>query len=195
MADLIDRTDSPVKTEPPPVDDVPSHGSVDLTTDTDDEILKPEIIEPESAENEELEKHESDEICDTQSSGENDAENTDTKEIIQDGDMVEVETQECNAESLQDISETGEDKKEINENDNLENDVLSEAENAETVAPIEDSEITTETGNEPVGEIEEELEIGENENMESDSDAPEEVNDTNHWSIFLGRHKSSVTHH
>ena len=73
--EVIDRTDTPVKPGPPPVDDVPSHESVDLTTDTDDEISKPE-----SGEIEELEK--SDEICDTQSTGsilgENGAENTDT---------------------------------------------------------------------------------------------------------------------
>ena len=77
--DLIDRTDIPVKSEPPPLDAVPSHVSVDLTTDTDDEISKPQNIEPERVENE-LEK--SDEICDTTSTasvlGKNDAENTDT---------------------------------------------------------------------------------------------------------------------
>ena len=75
--DLLDRTDIPVKSEPPPLDAVPSLESVDLTTDTDDEISNPENIE-----NEESELEKSDEICDTQSTasvlGENDAENTDT---------------------------------------------------------------------------------------------------------------------
>ena len=69
--DLID-TDSPAKTEPPPLESVPCHVSVDLTSD--DEISNPENIQPERVENE-LEK--SDEICDTQRTGsvlgENDA--------------------------------------------------------------------------------------------------------------------------
>jgi len=60
-------------TEPPPLEDVPSHVSVDLTINTDDET---------DVENEESEFEKSDEICDTESAGsirgENDAENTDT---------------------------------------------------------------------------------------------------------------------
>ena len=51
--DFIDRTDSLVKTEPPPLDELPGHRSVVLTTDTDDEILKLENSDPESVENEE----------------------------------------------------------------------------------------------------------------------------------------------
>ena len=65
------------KSEKMPADAVASHASVDLTIDTDDEISEPENIEPESVENEESELEKSDEICDTQSTGENDAEYTD----------------------------------------------------------------------------------------------------------------------
>ena len=81
--DLVDRTYSLLdRTEPPPLEDVPCHESVDLTIDTDHEISKPDNIQPERVENE-LEK--SDEICDTQSTasvlGENDAD-TDVPEEV-----------------------------------------------------------------------------------------------------------------
>ena len=84
--------DIPVKTEPPPLDTIPSHVSVDLIIDTDDEISNPANIEPESVENDELEK--SDEICDTQSTGivggENDVENTNTDVPKEVNDLINI---------------------------------------------------------------------------------------------------------
>ena len=60
-------------TEPPPLEDVPSHVSVDLTINTDDET---------DVENEESEFEKPNEICDTEIAGSalgvNDAEDTDT---------------------------------------------------------------------------------------------------------------------
>ena len=64
--------DDAKKTEKMHADDIPSHGNVDLTINTEDKISKPENIE-----NEESEFEKSDGICDKQSTGENDAEYTD----------------------------------------------------------------------------------------------------------------------
>jgi len=52
-----------VNTEPPPLDELPGHVSVEITTDTDDEISKLENSDLESVESE---LEESDEISDAE---------------------------------------------------------------------------------------------------------------------------------